>query len=75
MEIKYKTNPHNPPHLFVPNATYFIIGATLHRIHYLKTAIAKEKVREYMLKSFAHFGWTIEEWVILNNHYHIYDDF
>ena len=71
MDIVYKTYPHNPPHLFVPNANYFITGATLYKIHYLKTATIKEEVRRYMFKSFTHFGWHIHDWVILNNHYHI----
>ncbi len=27
-----------------------------------------------MLKSFDHFGWAIEDWVLLDNHYHIMAD-
>ena len=71
MNINYKTYPHNPPHLFVPNAIYFITGATLHNVHYLKTDKTKEQVCRYMFKSFSHSNWTIEDWVILDNHYHI----
>ncbi len=26
---------------------------------------------EYMFKSFEHFDWQIEDWTLLNNHYHI----
>ncbi len=71
MNIEYKTYSHNPPHLFVPYATYFITGSTLQKIHYLKTDTIKEQVRHYMFKSFAHFNWCIHDWVILDNHYHI----
>ncbi|MBN1478849.1 hypothetical protein EH223_14295 [candidate division KSB1 bacterium] len=71
MAIEYKTYLHNPPHLFIPHATYFITGATLHKIHYLITDEIREHVREYMFKSFHHFNWTIDDWVILYNHYHI----
>jgi putative transposase len=69
--IEYKVYPHNPPHLFLPNGIYFITGATLHKIHYLKTDAAKEQTYNYMQKSFSHYGWHIHDWVILDNHYHI----
>jgi REP element-mobilizing transposase RayT len=70
-QSKLKTYLHNPPHLFIPNAKYFITGATLHKIHYFKTDEIKEKIREYLFESFDYFNWDIEEWVILGNHYHL----
>ncbi len=71
MQTQFKTYLHNPPHLFVPNAKYFITGATLHKIHYFTTDEIKEKIRWYMFNSFEHFNWQIDDWVILENHYHI----
>ena len=71
MEEVYKIYSHNPPHLFRPYAKYFNTGATYEKKHYIKTNAAKIKVMEYMFKSFQHFGWRIEDWIILNNHYHI----
>ncbi len=70
----YKTYKHNPPHLFRPNAKYFITGATYQKKHYLESDEAKAKTIEYMFKSFEHFGWTIEDWILLNNHYHLMAD-
>ena len=70
----YKTYQHNPPHLFKENAKYFITGSTLNRIRYFDTDPTKEKVIHYMFTSFNHFNWTIEDWVLLENHYHIVAD-
>lgn len=74
MEEIFKKYKHNPPHLFKPNAKYFITGATYKKKHYLKSSQAKAKSIEYMFKSFEHFGWKIEDWILLNNHYHIMAD-
>jgi len=71
MDVQYKTYVHNPPHLFVPNAKYFITGATLHKIHYLKSDEIKKEVLQTMFKSFEYYDWIIDDWVILNNHYHL----
>ena len=34
-------------------------------------ANAKNATLEYLFKSFSHFGWNLEDWVLLDNHYHI----
>lgn len=67
----FKKYQHNPPHLFRSNGKYFITGATYKKESYLQLDGVKEKTAEYMFKSFEHFGWEIEDWVILNNHYHL----
>lgn len=67
----FKKYQHNPPHLFRSNGKYFITGATYKKKPYLKLDEVKEKTAEYMFKNFEHFGWEIEDWVILNNHYHL----
>ncbi len=74
MTEQYKTYPHNPPHLFRPNAKYFITGSTYEKKHHLRSDDAKKKVEHYMFSSFEHYGWQIEDWVLLNNHYHIMVD-
>ena len=67
----YKTYEHNPPHLFIPNAKYFITGSTYQKRYYLNTNIIKETTIQYMFKSFGHYNWQIEDWVLLDNHYHL----
>ncbi|MDW7679596.1 MAG: transposase [bacterium] len=70
----YKTYKHTPAHLFRPHAKYFITGATLNKVQYFKSCESKQAAIEYMFKSFDHYGWIIEDWVFLNNHYHIMAD-
>jgi putative transposase len=67
----YKTYLHNPPHLFIPNAKYFITGAAYKHKPIFRTQNAKSAVLKYMFKSFTNFDWQIEDWVILDNHYHL----
>jgi len=71
MDSTYKIYQNNPPHLFLPECHYFITGATWHHVHHLQNPHAKARVVDYMFKSFAHYDWIIEDWVLLDNHYHI----
>lgn len=71
MEEVFRKYQHNPPHLFRSMGKYFITGATYQKRPLLQSDAAKEKTVEYMFKSFEHFGWEIEDWVLLNNHYHV----
>ena len=70
----YKTYEHNPTHLFRNYAKYFITGAIYEKKHLMVAPETKIAVVEYMFKSFAAQGWQIEEWVLLNNHYHLLAD-
>ena len=73
MEI-YKTYPHNPPHLFRENSKYFITASTYKRIHYLNNDLSKQILLDSILETFSKFSWIIEDWVILDNHYHLMVD-
>lgn len=66
---KYKK--HNPPHLFIKNAKYFITASTLGRHSYLELDEAKRAVFKYLTKSLEQYNWELEDWVILNNHIHM----
>lgn len=69
--MRYKTYPHNPPHLFIPNAKYFITGSTYKRVSYLKSDEAKWQLIISIQKAFKQYHWELEDWVILDNHYHL----
>jgi len=67
----YKEYRHNPPHYFNPGAKYFITASL-----YKKRGLMKQpEVKRHLLKSFFkacdRHGWRMEDWVILNNHYHV----
>jgi putative transposase len=67
----YKKYKHNPPHLFVPNTKYLITGATYQRKHFLFNDDNKIALRNSKIKGFTDKGWVLEDWIILNNHYHL----
>jgi len=67
----FKKYDHNPPHLFVPNSKYFITGCTYNKIHLLINNTSKMKLFESIRKGFSSKKWILEDWVILNNHYHL----
>ena len=69
--MEFKKYPHNPPHLFIDGAIYFITGAILDKRHILRDDAHKEIVRAAMDKWFAHFDWQLDAWIILSNHYHL----
>jgi len=69
--IEYKTYKHNPPHLFIESAKYFITVSTLGKHPYLKSKEAKWAALDYLSKSLKAFNWELEDWVILDNHIHM----
>ncbi len=69
--MEFKKYPHNPPHLFIDGAIYFITGGILGKRHILRNDVRKEFVRLAMEKWFSHFEWRLDAWIILNNHYHL----
>jgi len=49
---------------------YFVTAGTLHKHHYFDTP-PKRDLLERMLLSYAkEFGWQLEAWAVLANHYH-----
>ena len=68
---EYKTYRHNPPHLFIDNAKYFITASTYNRKPYLRSSFVKERLYWSLEKEFSRHHWEIEDWVILDNHYHL----
>ncbi len=69
MDIIYKEYKHNPPHLFSPNSKYFITGTTYEKNMWLKSNEAKERLLKSIIIGFDRYGWVLEDWVMLDNHY------
>ena len=68
---EYKSYQHNPPHLFIDNAKYFITVSTLGKHPYLKSENAKWSALNYLIKLLNVYHWELEDWVILDNHVHM----
>ena len=67
----YKVYAHNPPHLFRPNAKYFVTGATYLKKHFLASESSKTRLLFSINKGCEKYRWMLENWVILDNHYHL----
>jgi putative transposase len=67
----YKEYKHNPPHLFRPETKYFITGSTYLGKTFLKGDRSKMALLESLKIGFTKRKWVIEDWVILDNHYHL----
>ena len=70
MTEKYKTYVHTPPHLYRPGAKYFITASTFARARILDDKV-KEKLLQSLMEACRNYTWELEDWVILDNHYHI----
>ncbi len=68
---EFKIYKHNPPHLIMANAKYFITVSTFEGEPYLRLSSAKEKLYSSLQIEFTKHLWEIEDWVILDNHYHL----
>lgn len=71
MEIAYKTYSHNPPHLFIGGAKYWVTGSCYKHSLYFADPSAKEKMIEILMRGCQKYNWKIDDWVILNDHYHL----
>jgi len=74
MDDLYKTYPHNPPHLFSPNAIYMVTGAILHKQPLINTPEKKLFICKTLFERTKIQGWELQAWAILNNHYHFIAD-
>lgn len=59
----------SPPHLFRPNACYFVTSKTLHG-EPLITYSRKQEVIDALQFACEKRGWSVIAWVVLSNHYH-----
>jgi len=61
---------HNSPHLLVDEQAYFITASVYERRMLLKADSAKEYLLETLYDFASRVGWRVDNWVILDNHYH-----
>ena len=66
-----KYNLHNPVHFFCDDSSYFITAAIYNKRPLLADKQIKTTLLELIQTLFQEKGWTVEHWVILDNHYHL----
>lgn len=67
---EFKSYPHNPAHLFIPNAIYMITGSTLGKMKFFDTDNRKLHLKATLFERAYRLNWQVEAWAILHNHYH-----
>jgi putative transposase len=70
MDEIYKTYLHNPPHYFLPNATYMVTGAIANKQHLMIKNGKKEFFLQTLFERAELLGWGLQAWAVLHNHYH-----
>lgn len=66
-----RRHPNTPAHLFLDDSPYFLTGATYQKRRLLQHTDLKQRLLDKIIATTRHFGWTLEHWVILDNHYHL----
>jgi putative transposase len=62
--------PHAPPHRLALKGTYFVTARTLDRIGHFTDEKRLSFVRDRLLELGRNYGWEMEAWAVLVNHYH-----
>ncbi len=62
--------PHAPPHRLATAGVYFVTARTSSRQHLLSTEERRDWFQETLVDLIKHYGWRLEAWAVLSNHYH-----
>jgi hypothetical protein len=63
--------PHAPPHRLQNAGVYFLTSRALGGRHLLQEPDMRDWFQDLLLALAADFGWKLEAWAILSNHYHL----
>jgi putative transposase len=63
--------PHAPPHRLGQCGVYFVTARTFESRPLLQDDSMKDWFQETLFTVADEFGWTLEAWAILSNHYHL----
>ncbi|MCK9620076.1 MAG: transposase [Methylobacter sp.] len=66
-----KKSLHTPAHLFLDNTPYFVTSAIYQKRPLLAADTVKQHLLETIKACFREKNWTLNDWVILDNHYHL----
>jgi putative transposase len=63
--------PHAPPHRLAEAGVYFVTARCLDQARHFATDERRDFLLERLLTLAAHYGWRLEAWAVLANHYHV----
>ncbi len=62
--------PHAPPHRLGESGVYFVTARCLGRVAHFSNEVRRGYLVDRLLALAAHYGWRLEAWAALANHYH-----
>ena len=62
--------PHAPSHRLAEHGAYMVTCGTYQKQHHLRSACRLSAFRDLLLNCAEEFGWELQAWAILSNHYH-----
>jgi len=62
--------PHAPSHLKQGVGTYFVTASTVDKLRLFNSDEKLEMLHDTLLRSAVEFGWQLQAWAVLQNHYH-----
>ena len=62
--------PHAPAHKLGQTGAYMVTAGTYGKAHFFKAPEKAKFLHDLLLKTASEFGWEMQAWSILSNHYH-----
>ena len=62
--------PHAPLHRFDESGTFMVTGGTYRKEHFFDNDRNLDLVRDTLFDVAEEFGWQLQAWAVLSNHYH-----
>jgi len=66
-----KTWPHGPAHWTYEPGTYMVTAGIYRKKHLLDTANRRDMLLRELFETAKEFGWNLQAWALMSNHYHI----
>ena len=62
--------PHAPIHRLSDPGAYMVTAGTYQKIHHLRSTRRLDFVHDMLLATGKEFGWALQAWAVMSNHYH-----
>jgi putative transposase len=62
--------PHAPVHRLSETGAYMVTAGTYGKVHHLCDPQRLDFVHDMLLATAAEFGWALQAWAVMSNHYH-----
>jgi len=69
-DVVYRVWPHAPAHLFAPGAVYIVTAGVYQKALLFNTPEKRDFLLQTLFDEAQRWGWSLQAWAILSNHYH-----